>query len=88
MTTQKFLALNWANMQVIEVNNTSGAALSQPLPAAPTTGQVISVKDWGGNAGTYPITVLGNIDGVTNFVMNLNNQSITLYWDNIRWNLI
>lgn len=88
MTTRNRIALNWANTQVIEVNNTSGAPTTQVLPAAPPTGSVVIVKDWGRNAGTFNITVLGTIDGATNLVLSTNGAYATLYWDNIQWNII
>lgn len=88
MTTRNHVALNWANTIVIEVNNTSALPINQDLPAAPSTGQVVIVKDWGGNATAHNITILGTIDGSTNYVIYENYQSITLYWDNIRWNII
>lgn len=88
MTTRNRVALNWANITVIEVNNTSNSAINQDLPAAPSTGQVVIVKDWGGNSALHNITVLGSIDGSTNYVLTENYESITLYWDNIRWSII
>lgn len=88
MTTRNHVVLNWSNATVIEVNNTSNAAISQELPGAPTTGQVVIVKDWSGTAGTYPTTILGTIDGGTNYPMTYNYESVTLYWDNIRWGII
>lgn len=85
--------LNYPNTGVIEVNNTSGAPVTTYLPGAPSTGDMVVVKDFGGNAGTYSITVQSPISGITidgsaTYMMNLNYQSITLYWNNIRWGII
>ena len=88
MTTHNHVVLNWANVIVIEVNNTGATAINQELPAAPTTGQVVVVKDWSGTASTYSVTIIGTIDGATNYTLTVNYESVTLYWDNIRWNII
>lgn len=88
MTTRKHVALNWANINVIEVNNTGNTALTQELPAAPSTGQVVIVKDWSGTASNHTVTILGIIDQQTNYTLTNNYQSVTLYWDNIQWNII
>ena len=76
---------------VIEVVNTTGAAVTQYLPV-PAGLQVMVVKDGGGNAGTYNITVadsLGKlIDGSASYVLNMNYQSITLYYNGSAWRII
>jgi hypothetical protein len=61
------------------------------LPAAPTNGRQIIIKDAGGTFGTYNLTVNGNgknIDGAGTFVMNNNYSSITLYYNGTQWLII
>lgn len=76
---------------IIEVVNTSGAAINQYLPV-PAGRQIMVVKDGGGNAGTYPITILDSlgklIDGSASYVLNMNYQSITLYYNGSAWRVI
>ena len=64
----------------------SGGAVTIELPNAPATGQIFTIKDSTGNAGTSNITVTTvggavTIDGATSFVMNSNYQAIDLIFD-------
>jgi hypothetical protein len=45
------------------------------------------IKDIGGNAGTYPITVVGAIDGVTNYVIGSNYGGATFTWNGVEWSV-
>ncbi len=67
-------------IRLIEVNNTSGAAmdLTLPPPIWYKTQEFIIVKDVAGNAKTYPITIYGGgsaaVEG-SSFILNENKQS-------------
>ena len=61
------------------------------LPAAPCSGRIVIIKDIGGNAVAYNITVVsaaGNIDGLAGFIVSQNYQSITLMYNGTEWSLI
>jgi hypothetical protein len=68
--------------------NTSGAA-TEALPVG-VTGQTFLIKDCSGNAGTHTITInpaSGNIDGVSNYVLNTNYQSVAVTYTGTQWSL-
>lgn len=67
------------------------AAFSVDLPASPTTGDTYTIKDSGGNAGTFTITVdagLNTIDGVATFPLNVNYQSLDVIYNGTEWSII
>jgi hypothetical protein len=55
------------------------------LPKGSRTGDRIGIKDNAGNAGTFPRTIVGDIDGGSFFVMNENYQSVEFVWDGTKW---
>jgi len=60
-----------------------GSASTMLLPNSAIDGQEFTIKDWNGDAATYPITVttVGGatlIDGATSFLLNMANESITV----------
>ncbi len=74
------------------IHSTKSASGTQTinLPAAATnSGRILVIKDAGGGASTYNITIDGNaaetIDGATTFVMTGNYQSVTLYCNGSAW---
>ena len=54
-------------------------------------GQIVTVKDGTGNAGTYNITVVDAlgalIDGQTSDTLNQNYQSRDYYWNGYAWRI-
>ena len=68
-------------------DNSAGAA-TENLPASPKTGLTFLIKDCGGHAATYNITVspaAGNIDGATTLVLSNNYQSIAVTYTGSQW---
>ena len=69
----------------IDITATGAFALSLPGPAASNNaGQLYTIKDVAGNAGTFNITITpatGTIDGAATFVLSTNYASVTLYSD-------
>ncbi len=69
---------------MIVVDNSGGGGISTVnLPASPTDGQNVVVKDSGGNAATWNIVINGNgknIDGSGTYTINSNRQSVTLVY--------
>lgn len=45
------------------------------------------IKDIAGTAGTYPITIIGAIDGETNYVISSNYNGVTLTWNGVEWSV-
>lgn len=81
---------NGTNSYVM-VNNTSGFPISITLPPNPVNGQIEVIKDVGGNASVYNITVnpfSGTIDGLASFIMTSNYQSVTFYYNGSFWSII
>jgi len=73
------------------IDNTSGAAISVGIPAGVVQGQQIIIKDIGGNAGTYAITITAippgsdNIDGNATYPLMSNFASVSLVWISNFW---
>jgi len=64
--------------------NTSCGAITVTLPATPTAGDIVSLKDYGGTWATNSVTLCGNsskINGVcATATLNTNSQSVTLIY--------
>lgn len=76
-------------MFILVVNNTAPAATTVNLPAAPTASFLCVVKDGGGVAQIYPITVNGNgntIDGASTVMIRQNYGSLNFAWNGTSWN--
>jgi len=58
------------------------------LPAAPTMGQVLTIKDAGGNSAEWPITVTGGavlIDGAASVEIAFNWSWVSLAFTGAQW---
>ena len=79
------------NIDLLHVTYTlTGPVTSLTLSTAQMMdGRQIDIKDAGGNAGTNNITIdtegSEKIDGLDTFVMNMNDEEITLYALNGNW---
>jgi hypothetical protein len=64
--------------------NTTSAAFTVTLPAAPSAGAIVAIADYNGTAGTNPITVgrnSSNINGsAANFTISINYASISFVY--------
>jgi hypothetical protein len=64
--------------------NTSCGAITVTLPATPTAGDIVSLKDYSGTWATNSVTLCGNsskINGVcATATLNTNSQSVTLIY--------
>ena len=56
--------------------------------SGPEKARKIIIKDEAGNAGTSPITVVGTIDGTTNYSINTDYGSLMLISDGNNWFVI
>ncbi len=72
-----FVALNTPPLNGI--TETPGGTIT--VPQGSFQGQIIVVKDEGGNALSANIIVAGAVDGGTNVVINQDYGSVTVYWD-------
>lgn len=69
---------------IVNINKTIPATTAVTGPPSPTAGVPYTVKDAGGTAGSFPITITpatGNIDGQTNYVITNNYDSVDFYSD-------
>ena len=58
------------------------------LPATPSSGRMLIIKDESGNASTNPITVLGTVDNDTGgFIIQLDNGAIQMIYRN-GWRIV
>lgn len=76
---------------IVEINKTVGAATTVNLPSSPLSGDTYVIKDGKGDAAANNITVTpaaGNIDGAATYVMNVNKQAITVYYNGTQWAVI
>jgi len=64
--------------------NTTSSAITMTLPASPSAGDIVSVADYAGTAGTNNITIArngSNINGTTSdLTISKNNSAITLVY--------
>jgi hypothetical protein len=78
---------------IIIVNKTVPANTIVTMPASPTTGETMIVKDGAGNCSSFPITVTAsqNIDGTvgsTGIILNTDYTAVNLVYNGTVWNLI
>lgn len=68
----------------------SSNAITVNLPSSPATGLSFLIKDATGHASTNNITVVpasGNIDGASNFVLNIDFQSVAVTYTGTQWSI-
>jgi hypothetical protein len=79
-----------ATDQYIIVNKTTGSATSITLPASPTAGRYLMIKDGKGDAATNNITISpasGNIDAGTSLVLNTAYAAVNLLYNGTSWSI-
>jgi hypothetical protein len=64
-----------------------GNMTSYDLPDGGVVGDRIGVKDNAGNAGIFPRTIFGAIDGSPTFVLNQNYQAVEFVWNGTHWSV-
>jgi len=72
----------------VYVENTTAAPLSVTLPPSSVLGQRLLIKDTVGNAGEWPITILGGdqvIEGAPSLVMSRNYNWVELDFSGTQW---
>ena len=72
----------------IGVKNATSASMIVTLPPNPTNGQDVIVKDITGNAGTYTITVIGNIEqieGQASMDISIDYAWLSLSFTDTQW---
>ena len=77
-------------LEVILANCMSAQNFPLP-PGAATLGERHTLKDSGGNAGLYNLTLTASgatIEGQPTFVLTYNRQAITVIGDGMNWNAI
>lgn len=72
---------------------TYNGAMNVQLPASPVQGRMITVKDGGGNAATFNITItssqnIDNVSGSVGFVLNQAWASVDLVFNGVAWNVL
>lgn len=72
---------------VVVDRSTTGVAFIG-LPSSPEAGRIITVKDGKGDAATNTITIVGTIDGATNYNITTNYGKVTLFYDGTKWLVI
>lgn len=73
----------------IAVDPTSNT-VALTLPSSPNTGDTFLIKDISGKSGTNTITITpasGNIDGNSNFALDVNYASITVIYSGAQWSV-
>lgn len=76
---------------IIFLNKTASESTLVTLPLAPKSGMIVIVKDMKGDADTNFVTIVmsaGTVDGLPQFVMSNNYQSITFTFNGTEWNII
>lgn len=79
------------NSGILVINKTTPEASAVTLPASPTKGRIAVIKDGGGNASTYNITITpaaGNIDGAATYVISKSYGSVYLVYNGTEWGSI
>lgn len=67
--------------------NYFAGSVSITLPASPELGRTYWIKDITGLAATNNITLIGTIDGLSNYVINTNWGSVGVIWTGAQWGL-
>ena len=81
-------AADLANISLLLVNKTSGAATGVTLPTPGYDGQALKIVDAKGDAATNNITITpgsGTINGAATHVISENYGSVELVWDGTNW---
>lgn len=81
VTTSTTLPLGFAG--TVLVNQTGPVTIT--LPASPTTGQHVTVKDANGQAGTHAITIAGTIEGVSGMTIGFAYGWVSLTYSGTQW---
>lgn len=76
------------NDVVIIIRRTTPAITTVTLPASPTTGRYLVIKDGAGNAPSFNITVNGNIDGGTSSVINTSYGNLAIIFNGSTWSIV
>jgi len=72
----------------VRAENNTSAPITITLPAIPTAGQGVTIKDMLGNAGTYAITVSGGaqtIEGAATLAIHSNYGWLDLIYTGVQW---
>lgn len=72
------------------VNQTVSGAITVTLPATPSTGRMVVIKDGKGDAGTYAITVspsAGTVDGAGSYSIAVNYGSAQFIYNGTEWSV-
>jgi hypothetical protein len=84
-------AVTMLNEAVLIVNKDSGASTAVTLPANPSRGRLVRIKDGKGDAATNNITITpaaGNVDGAANYVIAENYGSVEIMYNGTQWNVV
>ena len=85
----KAVSASYTTLVADEIVGVSGASVTITLAdTCKWPGKIFTIKDVGGAAGTSPITVTpqsGNLDGSSNYILNLNYQAIDVFNDGTNW---
>lgn len=76
---------------IIVTNMASASAVTVNLPASPTAGQELVIKDGKGDAATNNVTITpaaGNIDGAATLVLSTNYGRAKLIYNGTEWSQI
>jgi hypothetical protein len=83
-TTASYTITGYADLVIV---NASASGRQIFLPTGIATGYTVTVKDGLGTFATYPVGVIGTIDGATNKTMATNYQSMTFTYNGTQWNV-
>ena len=73
-----------AYVSTIFVNASAAVEITLPTP---TTYREVWIKDIAGTAGSYNITVIGDIEGDSSYVIGANYGGVTLRWNGAEWSI-
>jgi hypothetical protein len=76
---------------MVFINKIASEATTVTLPLSPKDGMFVVVKDMKGDADINPITVVvsgGTLDGLSQFIMSNNYQSMMFAYNGTEWNII